>query len=155
MTEGGGEADDQGEPASEDEQGAGEADDEAEAVEAEAEDADGEQGEREEPSAQDVLARLTGVTPAPELSPRTASIRQASAKVNLNIQKIVGYGALIVMVIQLGIADWVFIKYAGEKGWGNLPTGAIQAWLAATVVQVIAVVLVIARSVFPQGGQRS
>lgn len=61
-----------------------------------------------------------------------------------------GYGALGLMVIQLGIADWVFIKYASSKGWANLPTGAIQAWLAATVVQVVAVVLIIARSLFPQ-----
>ena len=52
-------------------------------------------------------------------------------------------------------ADLVFIKYAHEKGWGDLPVGAIQAWLAATVVQVVGVVLVIARSVFPQDGRGS
>ncbi len=34
-----------------------------------------------------------------------------------------------------------------------LQTGAIQAFLAAAVVQVIAVVLVIARSVFPHNGR--
>lgn len=31
----------------------------------------------------------------------------------------------------------------------QVPTAAIQAWLAATVVQVIGIVLVITRSLFP------
>jgi hypothetical protein len=88
-------------------------------------------------------------SPAPELPSAFEEIRQQRAKVELNIQKIVGYGALVIMVIQVGIADYVFIRYAQTRNWGDVPTGAIQAWLAATVVQVIAVVLVVARSVFP------
>jgi hypothetical protein len=76
-------------------------------------------------------------------------------KVDLGLQKVVGWGALFVMILQLGLADLVFIKYADSKGWGNIPTGAIQAWLGATVIQVVAVVLIIARSLYPQGGRRS
>ena len=89
--------------------------------------------------------------PAPDLPSGFEVIKQERAKVELNIQKIVGYGALVIMVIQLVIADYVFIRYAQSRNWGDVPTGAIQAWLAATVVQVIAVVLVIVRSVFPAG----
>jgi len=57
------------------------------------------------------------------------------------------------MVVQLAVANIVFIKYCHNIDWGNVPTGAIQAWLASTVVQVVGVVLVIARSVFPQDGR--
>jgi hypothetical protein len=76
----------------------------------------------------------------------------ASPRTELNLKRIVGYGALAMMAGQLVVADAVFILYCAGKGWGKLPEGSMQAWLAATVVQVIAVVLVIARSVFPSDG---
>lgn len=50
--------------------------------------------------------------------------------------------------IQVGVADLVFVIYGFWNGW-HIPGGAIQAWLAATVVQVIAMALVIIRSLFP------
>jgi len=59
------------------------------------------------------------------------------------------------MVGHLLLADVLVIVYAAHKGWGHLPMGAIQAWLAATVVEVVAVVRVITRSVFPEGGRDS
>jgi hypothetical protein len=110
----------------------------------------------DQPSAKDIIESPKDFVPAPEdfvpapeLPSAFEEIKQQRAKVELNISKIVGYGALVIMVIQVGIADYVFIRYAQARNWGDVPTGAIQAWLAATVVQVIAVVLVIARSVFP------
>ncbi len=75
-------------------------------------------------------------------------------KIDLRLQRVVGYGGVALMVAQLIVANWVFIKYANTIGWGKIPTGAIQVWLAATVAQVIGVVFIIARSVFPEGGRR-
>jgi|GEM_PF-3869677 len=50
--------------------------------------------------------------------------------------------------VQVVIADLAFLIYGFWNGW-NLSTGTMQAWLGAVVVQVIAVGLVIARSLFP------
>ncbi|HWT95389.1 MAG TPA: hypothetical protein VN238_20500 [Solirubrobacteraceae bacterium] len=50
------------------------------------------------------------------------------------------------VVWQVIIADVVFVTYAIADG---VQAGTMNAWLGATVVQVIAVALVIARSLFP------
>lgn len=73
---------------------------------------------------------------------------------NVRLRKIVGYGMLSLMAAQVVLADGVFLKYAGRVGWGNLEVGAIQAWLAATVIQVVGVVTVITKSLFPAKGAR-
>lgn len=53
--------------------------------------------------------------------------------------------------VQVGVADLVFLIYGFANDW-HIPGSTMNAWLAATVVQVIAVGLVITRSLFP--GQR-
>jgi hypothetical protein len=52
------------------------------------------------------------------------------------------------MVAQLLIADTAFYLYGFENGW-HIPTAAITTWLAATVIQIVGVVLVIAKNLFP------
>lgn len=103
--------------------------------------------------ADEVLTEAKDVSLVQE-RPRDPVERQKQ-KVDLTLQRLVGYGGVALVLIQLGIANWVFIKYADHKGWADIPTGAIQAWLGATVVQVVALVLVIARSVFPEGGRKT
>jgi hypothetical protein len=49
---------------------------------------------------------------------------------------------------QVVIADVAFLTYGFWNGW-EIPGSTISAWLGAVVVQVIAVGLVIARSLFP------
>jgi len=57
---------------------------------------------------------------------------------------------LRLMFGQLIVANGVFIAYAWVgKDW-NLETSVINVWLAATVVQVVGVVLVVTRSLFPR-----
>lgn len=60
----------------------------------------------------------------------------------------VGNGALILMFGQVLIADAAFYIYGFANGW-EIPTAAITTWLGATVVQVIGVVLVIVKNLFP------
>jgi hypothetical protein len=60
----------------------------------------------------------------------------------------VGNGALVLMVVQLFIADAAFYIYGFKNGW-HIPTAAITTWLAATVIQIVGVVLVIAKNLFP------
>jgi hypothetical protein len=57
--------------------------------------------------------------------------------------------ALIGLGSQLGIADVVFVIYGFYRSW-NVPTEVMTSWLGATVVEVIGVVLVITRHLFPE-----
>lgn len=57
-------------------------------------------------------------------------------------------GALIAVSAQIIVADVVFGIYGFANAW-KVPAQAMEVWLAATVVQVIGVVLVITRSLFP------
>jgi len=52
------------------------------------------------------------------------------------------------MVAQLLIADTAFYVYGFANGW-DIPTAAITTWLGATVIQIVGVVLVIAKNLFP------
>jgi hypothetical protein len=49
---------------------------------------------------------------------------------------------------QVAIADLAFLTYGFWNGW-EIPGSTVSAWLGAVVVQVIAVGLVIVRSLFP------
>jgi hypothetical protein len=53
---------------------------------------------------------------------------------------------------QVAIADIAFLTYGFWNGW-EIPGSTISAWLGATVVQVIAVGVVITRSLFPSEKQ--
>ncbi len=101
---------------------------------------------------QEADALLAGSNPqkVPDHDPDLTRERK---KDDLKLRKIVARGALLVMLAQVVVADLVFMKYAQANGW-KLEVGAIQAWLAATVVEVISVVLVITRYLFPEGGAR-
>ena len=61
------------------------------------------------------------------------------------------YGDTILWLLgaQLLIADAVFVVFAwAGRGW-ELPPGVIEVWLAATVVQVVGVVAIVTRHLFP------
>jgi hypothetical protein len=58
-----------------------------------------------------------------------------------------------VLGVQLLVADAVFIVFAwAGKDW-QLSSGVIEIWLAATVVQVVAVVAIVTRHLFPNRDQ--
>jgi hypothetical protein len=102
------------------------------------------------------IATIPGAQPAPTLAEHEAEKRRLASLREKNLLaygKIYAYGALIAMGIQILIADVAFYWYGYEHvvnghRW-QIPAGAIQVWLGATVVQVIGIVLVIARSLFP------
>jgi hypothetical protein len=60
---------------------------------------------------------------------------------------------MFAMGVQILIADvafyWYGYEHVAEGHRWQIPPGAIEVWLGATVVQVIGIVLVIARSLFP------
>jgi hypothetical protein len=60
-----------------------------------------------------------------------------------------------VVLVQMGIADWFFYKYASSPAidW-DVPGPVILGWMSATVVQVVGILLVITRSLFPNHDKR-
>jgi hypothetical protein len=94
---------------------------------------------------------IADAQPAPTLAEHEAEQRHLANVRTRNLLrygKVYAYGAITLMAIQIGIADAGFYLYGHAYRW-KIPEGAIEAWLAAIVVQVIGVVLVIARSLFP------
>lgn len=113
------------------------------------------------PSAEEELARLqtSPVVPIADLSDdhkhryHEAVIshwetRARQAEDNRGLRERVADRVSWAAGIQVGIADLVFLIYGFGNDW-HIPGSAISAWLAAAVVQVIAVALVIVKSLFP------
>jgi hypothetical protein len=94
---------------------------------------------------------ISDAKPAPTLAEHEAEkqrIANEKARNELGYGKVYAYGALAAMALQVLIADVAFYLYGHAYHW-RIPVGAIQFWLGAIVVQVIGVVLVIAKSLFP------
>lgn len=71
-------------------------------------------------------------------------------KQEIELRRTYANGLLRILTGQLVIADAVFVAFAwAGKDW-NLSTAVIDTWLGAVVVQVIGVVLVVTRHLFPQ-----
>lgn len=56
------------------------------------------------------------------------------------------------LAAQLMVADAVFVTFAWAGRSWDLSPGVIEVWLAATVVQVVGVVAVVTRHLFPGPG---
>ena len=61
---------------------------------------------------------------------------------------------LRILGAQFFIADVVFVAFAWAGRRWDLPPGVIEVWLAATVVQIIGVVAVVTRHLFPSRNER-
>jgi hypothetical protein len=68
---------------------------------------------------------------------------------DIKLKKRYANGALIIMGIQILVADAVFAWYGDANEW-DIPVAAISLWLTAAVVEVIGVALVVARYLFPR-----
>lgn len=67
---------------------------------------------------------------------------------NRKLRKRIADHVSLAVAIQVGIADVAFLIYGFWNGWA-IPGSTIIAWLSSTVVQVIAVGLVVTKSLFP------
>jgi hypothetical protein len=82
--------------------------------------------------------------------PAEHQIRLREQEQDVGLKKLYAWGLLIMMYAQLLIADGVFVAYAWEgKNW-KVPTEAMHVWLAATLVEIIGVVFVVTRYLFPR-----
>lgn len=88
-----------------------------------------------------------------EASVRRAEIAAKSADDDRQLREGIANKTFKAAAIQVVIADLVFGVYGFWNGW-DIPGVTMDAWLSATVVQVIAVALVIARSLFPSEARK-
>jgi hypothetical protein len=114
------------------------------------------------PKASEVLARPSLVTdPLNDLDPdhrrryyeatvKKLEIEAKQADDDRGMRKDIADRVFKAISVQVIIADLAFLVYGFWNGW-EIPGSTISAWLGAVVVQVIAVGLVIARSLFPSG----
>lgn len=62
-----------------------------------------------------------------------------------------GTAAIVFVSVQLGVCNIgiiIYFCYCISRGWG-IPTNVILGWMAATLVETIGILWVIARSLFP------
>ena len=76
------------------------------------------------------------------------------AEQEYNLRKTYAKRILLLLIAQLLIADAVFVAFAWAGEHRHLSTAVIDVWLAATVVQVVGIVLVVTRNLFPDRGAK-
>lgn len=78
------------------------------------------------------------------------TLRGAYASQELDLRREYASRLLKLLAVELVVTNAVFIAFAwAGKGW-NLETAVIDVWLGATVIQVVGVVAVVTRHLFPQ-----
>lgn len=68
---------------------------------------------------------------------------------DIALKKMYARWLLVAMSVQIGFANLGFFLYGGANRWSIEPV-VMQFWLPAAVVQVIGIVYVIARYLFPR-----
>lgn len=86
-----------------------------------------------------------------EIDRRVAHAKAKDAETDSGLRQVLGYGVVGLMAAQIATADVVFVLYAANNGW-DIPVVAINVWLGAAVVQVVALAHTVARYLFPSNG---
>lgn len=112
----------------------------------------------------DALGEIIGagakVSPTDELPDDLKHLEERARVQGLKMQKLFAeqehglrqkYADWIIWLLgaQFVIADAVFVAFAWVGRRWDLPPGVIEVWLAATVVQVVGVVAIVTRHLFP------
>ncbi len=80
-------------------------------------------------------------------------LRESNAKQDLELRETYAKWLLGILAIELVVVNVIFCLYAAKGRDWRLPDGVIQIWLAATVVQVVGIVTVVTRYLFPRRDQ--
>lgn len=111
----------------------------------------------------DLRNKGTGASPLPggfadldaQERAQALALRQQFAEQEHGLRQDYGDWIIRILGAQLLVADVVFIVFAWVgKGW-DLPPGVIEIWLASTVVQVVGVVAIVTRHLFPNRDGRA
>ncbi len=111
-------------------------------------------------------ALLRQARPAPEmpaeyryldekLKLQEIDLKREHAKQDIELRKTYATWLLVILAAELVVVNVMFWVYAEQgKGW-KIPDGVIQVWLGATVVQVVGVVTVVTKYLFPNRDRQS
>jgi hypothetical protein len=84
-----------------------------------------------------------------ELPPSREALAARDYEQDIGLKKVYGWVLLGLMGVQLAIADVVFVLYAKNGVAWKIPPQVIDIWLGATFVEVVGVVYVVTRYLFP------
>jgi hypothetical protein len=78
------------------------------------------------------------------------ALRTKDRLLDIELKEAYAYALLIGLGVQILIADAVFVAYAWKGVHWAVTASVMDVWLGATVVEVIGVVYVVTRSLFPR-----
>ncbi|HJZ35128.1 MAG TPA: hypothetical protein VJ204_02555 [Solirubrobacterales bacterium] len=111
-----------------------------------------EAGEEDEPSPAPALPERLRYLDEEEQA-QGMSLRQLFAEQEHGLRQRYADWILWLLGAQFVIADAVFVTFAWVGRSWDLPPGVVEVWLAATVVQVVGVVAIVTRHLFPNRDQ--
>jgi len=95
---------------------------------------------------------LTDATPVEKLPPsRKEKLEGDDLEQLIELKRFYGRWILIMMAAQLIVVNAGFMIYSWKGFDWAPPDGVVQVWLTATFVQIVSVVVVITKSLFPGG----
>jgi len=93
-------------------------------------------------------SRIAVVDPEEELNLQTLKLRDRQQTMRLRL--FLAWFAIAAVSVQLIAANLLFWNYLARPEWRlGTPTEVVVAWLSATVVETIGIVVIIARNLFP------
>jgi hypothetical protein len=104
-----------------------------------------------------ILDDSTDLRPGPSRRPqqprspeeRLTELTVQDRRQRVQLKRHLAYGAFAAVGLQLLVANAAFYVYGFANAWEIEPE-VMVAWLSATVVETIGIVLIIARNLFPQ-----
>jgi hypothetical protein len=85
-----------------------------------------------------------------QLKLQEIELKREYAKQEIELRRNYAVALLLILALQIVAADVVFWVFAETGDHWHLSDGVIQIWLAAAVVEVIGVVTVVTRHLFPR-----
>jgi hypothetical protein len=76
-------------------------------------------------------------------------LKRKGAELEHGLKRTYAMWILALLGVQLLLANAIFVAFAWAGEDWHLSTAVVQAWLAATAVQIVGVVLVVTRHLFP------
>lgn len=84
------------------------------------------------------------------LPPSSNVLSRKDKEQDIWLKRSYGIALLIVLILQVGAADYLFYRYADEgRNWG-IEASVMQAWLAATVIEIVGIAAIVVRYLFPR-----
>lgn len=93
---------------------------------------------------------LGQVAPVQNLPPPKEIIERQDLHQDVGLKKTYAYWLLALVTAQLILANTVFVVYAWEGRSWDLDASVIYVWLITTLVELVGVVLIVARYLFPR-----